>query len=239
MRDAEAGDAVARVRRETQQRQRVLDVRRVEKLQAAELDERNVAPRQLQLQRRRVVRGAEQHRLRFQAVAGFAVFQHAQRDEARLVAFLADRDQFRRSAAGALAPQVLGEALGRQRDHSVGRGEDRLGRAIVALERDDARRRREALRKLEDVAHRRGAKGIDRLRVVADHGQAAPFGPQLQHDLGLQAVGVLVFVDQQMVEARRDLRGDRRLAEHLGEIEQQVVVIEHALALLGLDIGRE
>ena len=42
-----------------------------------------------------------------------------------------------------------------------------------------------------------------------------------------------------MVEARRDLRRERRLAEHLGEIEQQVVVIEHALALLGLDVGRE
>ena len=72
------------------------------------------------------------------------------------------------------------------------------------------RGRIEALRKIEDVAHGRGAEGIDRLRVVADHGQAPPRGPQRQHDLALQRVGVLVFVDQQMIEARGDLGGDRR-----------------------------
>ena len=61
--DAEAGDAVARVLGEPQQRQHVLDVRRFEKLQAAEFDEGNVAPGQLDFERTAVVRGAEQHRL--------------------------------------------------------------------------------------------------------------------------------------------------------------------------------
>ncbi len=62
---------------------------------------------------------------------------------------------------------------------------------------------------------------------------------QREDDLGLEAVGVLIFVDQQMVEAARYFGRDVRLGEHLREIEQQIVVIEHRLALLGLDIGGE
>ena len=93
--------------------------------------------------------------------------------------------------------------------------------------------------KVEDVAHRRGAKRINRLRVVADHGQAAPAGLQRQQDRRLQAVGVLVLVDQHMVEAAADIVGERRIAHHLRPVEQQVVVIEHVLLLLGLDIGGE
>ena len=52
--DAEAGDAVARILGEAQQRQHVLDVRRIEELQPAVLHERNVAPRELDLERTRV-----------------------------------------------------------------------------------------------------------------------------------------------------------------------------------------
>ena len=77
--DAEAGDAVARIFRPAQDRQHVLDVRGFEKLQAAEFDERNVAPGQLDFERAAVVRGAEQHRLRLQREPGLAARQHASR----------------------------------------------------------------------------------------------------------------------------------------------------------------
>ena len=50
------------------------------------------------------------------------------------------------------------------------------GRAVVALQRHHARGRRERLREVEDVAHRRRAERVDRLRVVADDGDAAPVG---------------------------------------------------------------
>ena len=93
--------------------------------------------------------------------------------------------------------------------------------------------------KVEDVAHGRGAKRIDRLRVVADHGQAAPAGLQRQQDRGLQAVRVLILVDQHMVEAAADLVGEARIADHLRPVEQQIVVIEDVLLLLRLDIGGE
>src|SRR3984885_7105772 len=42
-----------------------------------------------------------------------------------------------------------------------------------------------------------------------------------------------------MIEASGDLRRNRRLGQHLGEIKQEVVVIEHVLALLHLDVGCE
>ncbi len=77
------------------------------------------------------------------------------------------------------------------------------------------------------------------MRVVADHHHPAPVRPQRHEDRCLQPVGVLIFVDQDVVEAAADVCGDLRLLQHRGEIEQQVVVVEHALALLGLRIGPE
>jgi hypothetical protein len=38
----------------------------------------------------------------------------------------------------ALGPQVLGKALGGQADDAIGSGENGLGGAVVAVERDDA-----------------------------------------------------------------------------------------------------
>ncbi len=239
LQDAEAGDAVARILDEAQQRQHVLDVGGVEKFQPAEFHERNVAAGQLDFERTAVVGGAEQHRLLLQECALLAIFQHAFDDVARLVGLVAHRDQLRLSRRGALGPEVLGEALLGEPDDAVGGGEDRLRRAVVAVERDDLRRRAELGREIQNVAHGRGAKRIDRLRVVADDGQSASVGFQRQQDRGLQAVGVLIFVDQHMVEAAADLVGERGLRHGLRPVEQQVVVVEHVLLLLGLDIAGE
>ena len=70
----EAGDAVARVLDEAQQRQHVLDVGGVEEFQPAELDEGNVAAGQFDFQRAAVAGGAEQHRLLLQQRAGLRGF---------------------------------------------------------------------------------------------------------------------------------------------------------------------
>ena len=42
-----------------------------------------------------------------------------------------------------------------------------------------------------------------------------------------------------MIETARDLRGDFRFGERFREIEQEIVVIEHGLTLLRLDITSE
>jgi hypothetical protein len=66
-----------------------------------------------------------------------------------------------------------------------------------------------------------------------------PVRLELEQDRGLEPVGVLILVDQHMIEPAGDIGGDRRLAHHLGPVEQQIVVVEHVLALLGIEIGRK
>ena len=58
----------------------VLDVRRLEELQPAELHERDVPPHQLHLQRPAVVRRAEEHRLRLQRHPALPLRQHLAAD---------------------------------------------------------------------------------------------------------------------------------------------------------------
>ena len=236
---AEAGDAVARVLGPAQQREHVLDVGGLEEPEPAVLHEGNIAPGQLQLQARAVRRGAEQHRLLLELEPFLAARQHAVDHEVRLRRLVLHRHQTRALRRGALAPQVLGEALGGERDHRVGGVEDGLGGAVVALQRHHPRRWREGRREVEDVAHRGSAEGVDRLRVVADHGQATAIGLHREQDRGLQRVGVLVFVDQHVVEEAADLGAEAGIGHHLRPVQQQVVVVEHLLGLLGVDVGAE
>ena len=182
---------------------------------------------------------AEQHRLMLEQRALLAVGQHLLDDVAGLVGLVVHGDELRFLRGGAVGPEVFGEALAGKPDDAVGRRQHRLRRAVIAVERDHFRARREALREIQNVAHGGGAEGIDRLRVVADDGEAAPIRLQRQQDRGLQAVGVLIFVDQHVIEAAADLFGDQRIAHHLRPVEQQIVVIEHVLGLLGLDVSRE
>ena len=102
-----------------------------------------------------------------------------------------------------------------------------------------AGRRAELAREVQDVAHGGGAEGIDRLGIVADHRQALAARLEREQDRGLEPVGVLVLVDENMVEAPAEFGRDRGLGRHLRPVEQEIVVIEHVLALLGLDIGGE
>jgi hypothetical protein len=94
---AEGGDAIPWVLGEAQHGQHVLDMRGIEELQPAELDERNVAARQLDLQRAAVVRGAEQHRLRLKQRSRLALLQHPLADIIGLLRLVADRHELRLS----------------------------------------------------------------------------------------------------------------------------------------------
>jgi len=217
----------------------VLDVRRLEKPQPAVLHEGNAAPHELDLERRAVARAAKQHGLRFERDAALGVREHGLGNAPRLIGIVANGDEPRSPAARTLAPQRLAESLGRERDDRVGRVEDAPCRAVIALERDDAGGRIEVRGKVEDVAHGGGAKRVDRLRVVADHGHAIARRLEAEEDARLERVGVLVFVDEHVVEARADVRRERRVAHHVRPVEQQVVVVEHVLRLLLLHVGFE
>src|SRR5258707_1014818 len=179
---AEAGDAIARIFDKAQQRQHVLDVRGVEKLQAAELDEWDVAAGEFDFQRPAMRGRTEEHHLLLKEGPFLAGLEDPLYDVAGLVGLVAHADQARLCRRGALRPKVLGEALPGEIDHAVCRGKDRLGRTIVAVERDDLYSRTELIGKIENVADGGGAEGIDRLRVVADDRKAAATRFQREQD---------------------------------------------------------
>ena len=66
-----------------------------------------------------------------------------------------------------------------------------------------------------------------------------PSGPQQRDDLGLQRVGVLVLVDEHVVEALAHARAGDRVGEQAVPEEQQVVVVEDLLLLLAVRVARE
>ncbi|MEY9409035.1 hypothetical protein ABH989_003501 [Bradyrhizobium ottawaense] len=125
---------------------------------------------------------SEQHRLVLEQRALLAVRQHRFDDVARLVGLIVHGDELRLMRGGAVGPQIFGEALAREPDDAVGRRQHGLRRAIVAIERDHLGAGREALREIQDVAHGGGAERIDRLSVVADHGEPASVGLERQED---------------------------------------------------------
>ena len=201
LQDAEPAHFVARVLQHAQDGQHVLDVRRLQELQSAVFDERNIAARQLQLQQVAVVARAKQDGLLAERRALLAVLQDLLADLGALLGLVGAGEQHRPRAAGAHRPQVFGKPLARVGDDRVRDVQDRPRRAVVLLERD-ASRAREMAREIQDVAHGGGAKGVDRLRVVADHHQVAVRRAQRLEDLRLERVGVLVFVDQDVLELR-------------------------------------
>ena len=170
---------VARVLRQPQHRHQVLDVRRLEELQPAELHERDVPPHQLDLQRPAVVRGAEEHRLRLQrhprAPAPPAPRRRRsppappRRSPSPAAAAPADL----RSVHSSLANRSPASPITAFAAARIG-----ARRAVVALERHHPRRRLEPPGKVEDVAHLRRPEPVDRLRVVAHHRHAPAVGLQ-------------------------------------------------------------
>jgi len=218
---AERGDAVLRIVRPAQHREQVFDVGGLEELEAAVFHVRNVAPHQLELEQIGMVRGAEQHRLVPEQHAALARLQHPRHHVSRLALVVRNRDVARLRARLFLRVQALA-------DERVGGIEHRLRRAIVLLQRH--RGRAELRFETADVLHGGGAERVDRLRIVADHGQTLARGLEALQDLRLQHVGVLVFVDQHVLEARADLGRERVVLHHRVPVEQQVVVVEALIA---------
>src|SRR5271169_5686707 len=148
----------------------------LEEFETAIFDEGNIAPAELDLEEVAVMRGAEQHRLPAQRGAGLAVVEHAVGDIPSLRCLVLDIGQERQLCRSLGRIEGLRDLLGGPGNHRVRGIEDRLGRAIIALERDDRGRWRETVGKVEDVAHGCRAERIDRLRVVADDGSPDPSG---------------------------------------------------------------
>jgi len=150
-------------------------------------------------------------------------------DELGLVMLVVGLEHHDVRASRALRPEALLLARGVVAHHRVRRVEDALGRAVVPLELHHLGRRIVAL-EVEDVAHLGAAPGVDGLVVVADDREVLlPAGEVAQQDV-LRAVGVLVLVDEDVLEAV--LRALEGLVGHLEEPygeQQQVVEVERVV----------
>src|SRR5688572_25919674 len=91
-------------------------------------------------------------------------------------------DQLRPLCRETIAPEVLGKALLGQFDDRIRGRQDRLCRAVIAVQRNDLCRWAELRWKIENVADRGGAEGVDGLRIVADDSQSATIRPQALED---------------------------------------------------------
>ena len=81
----------------------------------------------------------------------------------------------------------------------------------------------------ENVRHFRAAPAIDRLIVVSHHAQIAMPAGQRLHDAILAAVGVLIFVDQQVIERSASARRtSANVCEQFFGAQQQIVEIDRA-----------
>ena len=87
--------------------------------------------------------------------------------------------------------------------------------------------------------HGGGSEAVDRLCVVADARDAGPVGPERRDDLGLKCVGVLVLVDEHVVETLADAISGGRVGEQAVPEQQEVVVVEDRLGLLRVRVRLE
>ena len=211
----------------------------VEKLQPAELLERDVAARQFDLQRTAVVCGAEQDGLLLEIETLFAIGENLIGHIMRLIRFVANGHQIRTLSGDAVGPEVLGEAFARLFDHGIRGVQDRLARAVILVEGDDRSGGFELGRKVENVADGRRSERIDRLGVVADHRHPVALRFEAEQDRALEAVGILVLVDHDVIEETAEFIRQRWVGHGLRPVEQEIVVIEDVLGLLGLHIGRK
>ena len=194
--------------------------------QPAVLDVGDVAAGELELEQARVVRRAHEHRLLAQRGAPLARVEHALADLGGLGGLVEAQHELGRAAARALGAQGLAVgALGLRR-HGVGDVEQRLGRAVVALQRDH-RRAGEVLGEGEDVLRRGRAEAVDGLQVVAHDGDVGALAAQAADEVDLEPVDVLVLVDEQVVDAGAQLRPDDRVLGQRAPVEQQVVEVDH------------
>ena len=210
----------------------------LEEAQAAGDGERNAADGEFHLDFQALEVGAVEHGHFLQRDALVAEFQHALGDKGGLGGGIRQGDE-RGPGAQRLAgrAQVFFEAAGIGADGGVGEIEDLGDAAVVGLDDVDLGARI-PFRETEDERHVRAAPGVDRLRVVADGHQAVGFaGEQVDH-AALDAVGVLILIDEHVSEAFLiELQHVGVLLEEADGEDEQVVEVHRVGGLLFLDVA--
>jgi hypothetical protein len=129
-------------------------------------------------------------------------------------------------------------------NEAVGSGDDVTRGAIVLFEEKDFAFR-PGVAEREDVVNVGAAEGIDTLRVVADEGEMMMLFAEAEDDGMLGVVGVLILVDEDVLESLAILVKDGGMIpkEEIG-LEEQIVEIHHSgLAtpelITGIEVANE
>ena len=123
-------------------------------------------------------------------------------------------------------------------DEAIGQFEDGGVGAVIHLEADDLERREKSARNSRMCRTSAPAPAVNRLVVVADDAERAMPPHERLGQLELDAVGVLVLVDLQVVEAGLMAGKDfGKVTEEPMREQQEIVEIDAAAALEGLLIA--
>ena len=142
-------------------------------------------------------------------------------------------------AFGVVGPERFMDALGGLGDDGVGEAADGFGGAVVLFQADGGGGGEVAF-EVEDVADVGGAPGVDGLVGVADDGEVAGAGGPGAGEAVLDDVGVLEFVDEDVLDALVVAGGDVRLGvEEVQGAAEEVVEVQGGVALEGVLVAGE
>jgi hypothetical protein len=210
---------------EAQVRDRVLHLGPLVELHAADDDVGNPLPQQLFFEGPRLGVGAIEDR---DVPRPPSPLGDRARDRFGLLPVLLEVSQAHAGPLPAVGVQLLFAAAPVVRDDAGGGPENPVGRAVVRLERHDARAR-EVLVEPEDVLDLGAPPAVDRLVLVPDGAERVRALSEELDEGVLGTVGVLVLVDQQVADPPPLRRQDvRALAQEAHRAGDQVVEVERA-----------
>ena len=206
--------------------------------EAPELHKGDAGPHQFDFQDEGVVPGPEEHRYPAQGHTLLQQGLHLGHHQPGLLSFIRRPDKAGPRAVGPAGEQALGVFVPGPGDDGVGQVQDGLGAAVILLQLDDPGAG-EQVGKIHDVAEIGATEGIDGLGVVPHRHDVLMGVGQKLHQLGLEPVGVLVFVHHQVAEAVGQAAAHVLvLHQQAPALQQQVVIVQEGVAALFVLVGR-
>ncbi len=229
---AQEGVVVVRVDQQTEVTHQVLHLLAGEEAGAAAEAIGNLMVLQLQLhQLGLVVTAIEDGEVAVRPLGTQVFGEDFQSHPFALGVFVAAADHADLVAHAHLAPQLLLEGVGVVGDQGVGAFEDAAGGAVVLLEHHHLQRRVVVFQQ-HQVFWPRAAPSVDRLVVVADHGELVAHAHQQLHQQVLAGVGVLIFIHQQVADAVLPFfQNVRVVLKQLHRHQNQVVEVHRVVGL--------
>ncbi len=223
------GQAVGRVGRQAQKGQKILDVGRFQEFAAAVFGVGEAAAHQFHFQVEGMARSPEEHGDVPKGQALGHKFLDAGGHGGGFVGQVPHGLEFRGRAGPAHGHQGLVVAFPGPGDEVIGQGHDGLPAAVVFFQLHDPGPG-EDLGEVHDVSEAGPPEGVDGLGLVAHGGDPLVVPAQKVGQAGLDRVGVLVFVHQDVIVAAGQAAADIFVfPEHGFQARQEVVEIHQGV----------